>query len=601
MPAPLVRKAVWALVAACLAIVLTVVSLPLIASTQIVRARIAQELSLRTGYRVTIGEAPDLVFWPSLKTVLTDVRFSRWDAGDARPVFETERLEAGLSAWRALAGSIDFSTVTLVRPVLRLDRSAEDGSLALLPERNRLLDILRSAAERPTVNEPAFGTIRFAEGRIVDEVSGEDIATDLSGLADWRTTASPALLNGTGVWRGEVVKFAVALDAPMKFAAQQQSPISASFESDPVKAAFTGAIGAAQGITFEGQFEASSPSVRRALQWSRADIAPGSFMGAVSVSGKATGHGMSLKLADATLSLDGNPATGAIELDMDGPMPRVSGTLAFEKLDLGQFLAAFAAPFDAASPSPVFDLTFSDQVSLDLRLSATRATGIGSGIDLANVAATAQARSGFAAFDISNATAFGGEVQAGFRVDRKDKGEIGEVRISAEDIDWAILAQHFGWEGAQPQTKGTLNVILRSPIGDRDKLARTLEGTVSAKFGAGSLRDFDLSKLLAYKPGSGFFALSAVAGGSLPLEGAEFKAALGGGIARIETAKVWNKADVIRIDGIVPYVGRSLALSLGVERREAGDAAHDSDVTYFIGGSWGAPYVSALPSSAYEP
>lgn len=600
MPAPLVRKAIWALVAGCVAVVLVLVSVPLIASTQIVRARIAQELSLRTGYRVTIGEAPDLTFWPSLKTVLSDVRFSRWDAAEERPVFETERLEAGLSAWRALAGSIDFSTVTLVRPVLRIDTGAAGGPADLLPEQNRLLDILRSAADNPAVNEPAFGTIRFAEGRLVDEASGEDVATDLSGFAEWRNTASPALLNGTGVWRGEVVKFALGLDAPMKLAARQQSAVSASFEADPLKVAFTGTVEAAQGIAFDGQVEASSPSVRRALQWSRAEIGPGSFMGAVSLSGKASGHGANLKLADATLSLDGNPATGAIELDLGGPMPRVSGTLAFEKLDLGQFLAAFAAPYDAASASPIFDLTFSDQVSLDLRLSASRATGIGSGVDLTNVAATAQARSGFAAFDISNATAFGGEVQAGFRVDRKENGEIGEVRISAEDIDWSALAKHFGWEGAQPQTKGTLNVMLRSPIGDRASLPRTLEGTVTAKFGPGSLRDFDLSKLLAYRPGSGFFALSAVAGGALPLDGAEFKAALGGGVARIETAKIWNKTDVIKIDGIVPYVGRSLALSLGVERGEEGGADHAADVTYFIGGSWGAPYVSALPSS-YEP
>ena len=599
MPAPLVRKAIWALVAGCVAIALAVVSLPLIASTQIVRARIAQELSLHTGYRVTLGEAPDLVLWPSLKTVLHRVSFTRWGSPGGSPVLEAERVEAGLSAWQALAGRIDFTTVTLVRPVLRLDEPVDLAWPQLLGD-NRLIALLKAADQGQVTDAPAFGTVRFVEGRVIDTTSGEEIASDLAGLAEWRTTASPILVNGTGVWRGEKIKYALGVETPLKLAARGVSAVSLSLESDPVKASFSGTVSRREGFSYEGQFSMSSPSVLRALEWSRADFPPGASMGAMSLSGRATGTGPHLKFADARLSLDDNPGAGALEVDFDRVVPRVSGTLAFDTLDLGNFLAAFASPVDPTSPLPIFDLSFTDQFNLDLRVSAGRATV--AGVELVDVAATAQARSGFAAFDISDATAFGGEIQAGFRVDRKPEGETGEMRISGEDIDWGLLSQRLGWAHNRIAARGVVNLTLKSRIADAGSLPRAVEGTVSARLGPGTLQDFDLAKLLAYRPGSGFFPLGAVAGGPLAFEGAELKATLGKGVARIDTAKAWTTDQEIIVEGIVPYVGRSLALSLTVDERDPPGAAPTPEdaVGYFVGGSWDSPYVSAL-ATTFEP
>lgn len=598
MPAPFVRKAIWAIVAAGVVVVLVLASLPLVASTQIVRTRISQELSARTGYRVTLGEAPDLVLFPSLKAVLNNVSFSRWEDDNAAAVLETERLQVNLSAWRALLGNIDFSTVTLERPVLRVERISDGFHLPFLPERGRVADILRTAGTSAPPSGPALGTIHFSEGRLLSVESGRDIATGLTGTAQWETANSPALLNGSGVWRGEPVRYALLIDAPLKLAARDTSAVTISFESDPFKASFSGTVSRREGLAFDGSLAASSPSVRRALEWSQAQISPGAAMGAFSLTGKATGGKDNLKLADARLSINENPGVGALEFAFAGPIPSISGTLAFDTLDLGRFLAAFATPLDHSSRRPVFDLAFTDQISLDLRLSAGNATG--GGIQLSDVAATAQVRGGFAAFDISDATALGGEIQAGFRVDRKPEGEIGEMRISAVGIDWAQMAERIGWSRNAPQAKGSLNVVLRSPITDMASLPYTTAGTISAKLGVGSLRDFALDKLVSNQPGSGFFPLSAVGGGSLAIEGAEFKAAVENGVARIDTAKAWTASDTLTLEGIVPYVGRSLALSLKVDKRDPPDAPRDpkNAKSYFIGGSWDAPYVSAVLAPA---
>jgi AsmA protein len=596
MPVPLVRNAIWAIAAAVAVVLIVVGSLPLVASTRIVQSRIAQELSARTGYRVSLGEAPSLTFWPSLKAVLSDVSFSRWEDNNQPAVLVAERLHADLSAWQALLGRIEISTVTLQRPVLRVERADGELHLPALPRGGRLLDILNAGEAQPPRKSPALGTVRFQQGRIVEAGSGRDIATDLSGMAEWESSNAAALLNGRGIWRGEAIRYALLVESPLKLASGAGSKVNASFESDPFRASFTGLVSRADGFAFDGALEASSPSVRRALEWSEAEIGPGASMGALALSGKATGGIDRLKLADAKLSLNDNPGVGALEMAFAGPVPRIAGTLAFETLDIGQFLAAFAVPPGRGPERPVFDLAFTDQFNLDLRVSATKASG--SGIQLSDVAATAQVKSGFAAFDISDATALGGEIQAGFRVDRRPEGEIGEMRISATGLDFALLAERIGWTRNLPQATGSLNVVLKSPMTDVASLPRTIEGMVSGKLGPGSLKDLELARLRGYRPGSGFFPLSEVGGAALSIEGAEFKATLGKGVARIETARAWNARDLVMLEGIIPYVGRSLALSLAVDKRAKPNAPPDpaEAMNYFIGGSWDAPYVTAVLS-----
>ena len=106
---------------------------------------------------------------------------------------------------------------------------------------------------------------------------------------------------------------------------------------------------------------------------------------------------------------------------LTGKLPMVAGTLAFDTLDLRAFLSAFTPLEPSVGSGPgIIDADFASRLNLDLRLSAAQAT-VGA-IALADVAATARVDEGMAAFDISDAAAFGGNIQAGLRFDRKARG-----------------------------------------------------------------------------------------------------------------------------------------------------------------------------------
>ena len=170
-------------------------------------------------------------------------------------------------------------------------------------------------------------------------------------------------------------------------------------------------------------------------------------------------------------------------------VPGISGTLAFDQLDLRSFLAAFT-PFTPGSGSVpgAIDVAFAEKYNLDIRLSAAKATA--GDFSFANVAATAQVKGDLTAFDISDATIFGGTVQAGLRYDRKGDGGNLEMRLLASDIDTAAAAPLARSMRVVPTGKATASLMLRGPGRDWDSFLETAEGSFSASLGSGQHQRF---------------------------------------------------------------------------------------------------------------
>jgi AsmA protein len=378
------------------------------------------------------------------------------------------------------------------------------------------------------------------------------------------------------------------------------SSVRFTLKSTPANLSFDGTARAGANGYLDGRGSFSAPSTPKLFDWWGAPLARASAIGAITLESQVSGSLQRLRFENATLTLDGKPARGALDLILTGKLPMISGTLAFDTLDIGSFLAAFTPRQDPASTAtngaetkvaPAFDLSVIDQFALDLRLSAARATG--GPMALSGVAATAQVRPGLAAFDISDARAFGGNVQAGFRVDRKPTGDVGEMRLSATDIDWMLLAESSGWRRNPPRSRGSFSVILKGPVADWASMPSAVTGTIAARFGPGSIDGVDFDKFLKRVVQGGFFPLTEVSPGTLPFEGAEIKATVLGGAARVDAAIGWHQDVEVSLGGIVPFLGRGLALSGVVRSRDGVEPARDPR-HFFVGGSWSVPYISPM-------
>jgi len=140
MPSSIVRKSIWGIIVVAAIVVLVVAALPWIASTRLVRDRIALEMSALSGYRVELASAPDVHIWPTFRAVLNDVSLSDWDdperwSGQTRDAkrYEDTSFEAAfrepdqlLVCKSLIAAGFDPITVLIPSGALRRDAQGEN-------------------------------------------------------------------------------------------------------------------------------------------------------------------------------------------------------------------------------------------------------------------------------------------------------------------------------------------------------------------------------------------------------------------------------------------------------------------------------------------
>jgi AsmA protein len=599
-----IRRIAQLIIIGAVLVLVAMAALPLVASTQIVRDRIAQELSLGTGYRVRVSGAPEIRIWPSFGARLSGVTFSEWNSGET--VLSSDRAELDLSAVSALRGDVVFKEIDLTRPTFRMQ--IRDGRLTLPePPAGGQFERAISAARRLIAENPAkldvnklpdipFGTIRFTDGRIVVNDGGRqrDIATSINGTLDWPTLARGGRLDASGIWNGETVKASINSSQALYLMAGGDAPVEIKAESPTASTSFTGNVTLGDSIFVNGYASFASPAFGRVLEWTHMRLAPGSSLGDISIAGTVVGDLGRFKVENAEITLQGSSGTGVMEVAMADRPRRIAGTLAMERLDLRAFLAALAPlAVGAHDLDQPIDMSFTDDTGIDLRISANAATA--GPLSFANLAAAVQISPGLAAFDISDATMFGGSVQASLRLDRKAEGNQAELRLNARQIDTAALSQTTGINRMLPIGRGDFSAMLKGRGAAWGDILASTDGTVGARFGQGSLPGLDVNAMLARAEKGGFFSLWDSASGSTQIAGAEVRAQVNNGSATLDVAHIRiDQNRTLDLTGLVPWMGQGLALSgrilTGTEA-----TGSDSRPAFFVGGSWLSPYVWPIP------
>ena len=443
-----------------------------------------------------------------------------------------------------------------------------------------------------------FGTIQVVDGRIVTSYGGknEDVVTSVSGTFEWPALNRPSRLSMTGIWRGESISLDLSAERPLILFAGGAGPLSVNLKSAPASFTFEGTANLSGNTFFAGSARFAAPSLRRMLEWSAAENAPGSPTGAVSVEGKIAGNRQRLKVDEARVAVNGGAGTGVLELALADRRPSLAGTLAFETLDLNSFLPGLDDATGPASLAGGVGATLASRLDLDLRLSAERATA--GSISLADIAATARVKRGHAAFDISDAVAFGGNVQAGMRIDRKPEGDVLELRFLGEDVDGANISKFAPQVRIVPAAKGNISVMIKAPAETWPDILAKGEGTLSANFAEGVIQNFDLADFTAALEKGGFFAFDEVADGSLAAKGVEVKATVSKGVLNVAKAELRTAKTSLSFSGIIPSAG-GLALSGSLAAVSDGQTDVQDALRFFVGGSWSKPFV--IPATATMP
>lgn len=598
MPAFSSRRIAWTLAAMVAVAAAAGALLPYAAASRLVSGRIAEEMSAWSGLDVAFAAPPEISVWPGLQATLTDVTLSR-RGGDV--VATAERVEIELSALAALTGGIDFSKARFLSPTIRW----RDGAPPALPVEGRIASALGTARELVAENRAApdkarlpaekFGAVEFSQGRIV-AVTGNaetEVASGLAGRIDWGMLNGRGSATAQGMLLGEAFTLEFSSDSPLLFFGGAATPARLGLTSDAVKASFEGVASLGDNFYAEGRSSFSAPSLRHLLDWPDAAAADAPAAGAITVDSDIMADRARVRLEDASITLGGKPAHGALDVLLSGSRPKLSGTIAFDALDLVPFLAALTRrDLTADGNDGVTDADFTSRLDLDLRLSAARATA--GTIALADMAATARVDETLAAFDISDASALGGNIQAGLRVDRKAAGMPVELRLLASDVDGAAFSAAMGNAGPMPEGSGTISVILKGKGDSREAFLAHANGSISASFGPGPFAGLDISGLVDRARAGAPFALAEAGDSGAAIEAFDIKAAVADGAATIERGEIRSTAYRVSFVGTATLAGGMLRLAGRAQAPQptAGSAEPPGTATFLVEGPWDAATVT---------
>lgn len=600
------RRLYWLLaVTVCIALA-TFVALPWVASTQLVRDRIAVELSEWSGYRITMGGAPKIDVWPRFTATLSDVRFSEWDEQAKTPIIKTESLEIDLSPWAVLKGDIEFSHARFHKPELRVGTTSNGYALPSLPITSRLAQSIAQAKLARALNPEnpglaalpiaPFGVIEIVDGTvIVDTAAAQQILLGgLSATIDWPELSGTGSFRAKGIWRGQRLSVAAQSDQPLLLLGGDEASFSAELKSQLLTASFEGSVEPRK-RKLSGTAQAETPAVRDAMLWLDKDAPAGIGALPVKISARIEGEKNHLNLDRLQIDVAGNAGIGALELSETDDQPALAGTMAFRTLDLPSALTLFASDATAASGTPRTLSNWRKWLALDVRVSAATASAWGTG--LTDVAASANVRDGVTALDISDATGLGGSLQGGLRFNERDGGKI-EARLHADHVNGQALGAAFEVANLLPNSTGSISVNLTGPGHRPADLLTMANGTITASFGKGTFDALNFDDFLQRIAAGGFFALSDVPASSFAVDGAELKASVAEGVAKLDFAEVRMPQRKLAVTGVVPLAGRGLALSGTVLSEQATNAGDPSTTRFFVGGSWDAPFVSPAKPKA---
>jgi AsmA protein len=636
---PRFTRLIIAIIILSAAAVVTLLALiPFIVSTDSIRIRVAQEISAWTGYSVELREAPRLRVFPVLRASLEGVTLSKLSEQGAKPFMSANRIEVELSPLDALMGRLSFSETQIVRPHFNIGGPVDNfsGLLDAVANSNgRLGTAIRAqrALQQKGETDKALATQQTSQpfGRVVirdgtvsfnpadseKELKEDQQITKLNATLEWPRTSSAATLRGSALWRAENTQFNLTASQALPLLAGDTSEVSASVTSNPVNITFEGKANISTDRFFEGALSAKTPSLSNAVRWlGLPPVAGSTEIGVFSLDSTITSTPHRLKFDNVEMTTDESPAKGVIEIGFEQDTPAVTGTLAFDKLDLRRLFSIFV-PLPDNRPRPPnerdqsehdnIDTSFIDRAELDLRLSAQTATA--GPVSMTGVAAAVQIRGGRAMFDIGDAKAFNGILQANLQIVRDLKTATGELRFNASEIDSSQLFAALGFDKPFVNGKGNVSLFMKGPANRWSALLTGAQGNVSAQLNNGQMQGFSVQDFLTKAQSQGFFALERQENVSLAFNRLDLKANLADGVATLENARLGTTDGTLNLAGIVPFVDRSLALSGEVifpetqpQQQQENTGGQQVATTptkpplhFFVGGSWDRPFIS--PSS----
>lgn len=577
---------------------------PFLVSSTVVREGLERAVAQWTGHDVTIEGAPDIRFWPKPRITLRDITIRKPTESGERTLGRMSRLSASFDLLEAVMGKPEFRDFRLTNPEIYVLRDA-NGRLdwandGLLSRAVREAKADGNGQALASDDDAQMGEVRITNGILeISDVSSGHVTrlSAINGTLQWPWLSRSLEIMADAEFNGRRLSLDMSSTQPLLLLSGKSGNTSGTIRSDLFHGRFDGIVNLAAHGFLSGEAEFTVPDLPELMSWAGVKITGAESLKSLSVNTRLVTNDDFLRFENLSLSLNDTAATGILDLLLpSGRLPRLTGTLAFDRMDLSGILDAIAPPGTKDANTSV-DLH--NGLELDLRLSAQQAR-LGP-FQLAEAAISVMKTADQSRIDIADSDFETGRL-TGRIATTKGEGPGGvALRLSVQNADFGNIVRELGLAGPLPIARGSLELALDA---DRPLAAiawRDGKGSIRLRTERGFLPGVNLAgvrQLAMQKP---YFPLSEAGNGNFEFDSIDISANLEGGSADILDGKVIGGGETLTLSGVIPYASNGLALSASIEPTTP--IPNVTPFIVFVGGSWPNPVIwtiSQIPAKPAE-
>lgn len=458
----------------------------------------AGQFQQATGRALTIGGPVRPTVWPLIGARIEGVRIATADWAQGGPLLEADVLDLAVDLAGLLSGDIRVRRFEARGVRLVLERDAQGRA-------NWAFEGLAGsgAAAAPAPAAPAGALsldrveIRDAAIRLIDRAAGLDLSfeaidADLS-LPD---LAGPGTLRLRGQRGGQPFSADLRIAQVQRFLAGEVVALTLGASVGEAQIGFDGRAGLAP-LAAAGRATLRAPALAPLLalvgqagpEPLPAAARPLAVEGQVTLAPEGSVH-----LREGRIAAGATAVQAALDLALDGPRPRLAGTVSAGALDLRPFLGgrAPAAPAGAGWPDDPIDASALGLLDAELTLAAGPVqTGF---VDLDRLSAVLTIDRARAVLDLRELRAWGGTLTGELVANNRAGLSVGGNIRATEVALLPLLRQAAGFE----RLSGTANLALRF-LGSGQSVAaivRSLRGEGRIDLGRGEIIGLDLAGMI---------------------------------------------------------------------------------------------------------
>ena len=361
------RKLLIGLAALVVAVFAAAIVIPLVVPLAVYQGRLIALVKQATGRDLEIAGPVKLSVLPELALVANNISLANPPGARTPQMVRLKQLRVRLQLLPLLHGMVAVSRLVLVQPVIALE-------VDKVGRPNWVFGPAAAPSAAPAGGKPeptgagrglaisglVLGKVELSDGEISyfdQRTGGVEQFHSIDMTMSLRSLGSALAGDGSAVWHGERIKFAVSIDQPHALLDGAQSRLAIKLAAAPIALDFSGWVAGLPSPRLGGVIDLKGKSARELAKWAGAPISLGGRgLGPFALKGTIAMAGTRTSLSDADFSLDAIRAGGSVSIDSAGARTTVTGKLDIDKLNLDSYLApgtaSAAAPAAGGGPAP---------------------------------------------------------------------------------------------------------------------------------------------------------------------------------------------------------------------------------------------------------